>query len=212
MTSRDATQAAIREEQLRSLGSVARAVHHGVEVEAHALALEAIRLASQGPATPDRTNREFARLLTERLEPSFPRSVRGFTIELGRVSASLFLQRLQTTDLLPAPPVAEDRVNWTSESLSSDRPAVLGETTRTPYFTMAGSVDYTVRREGLTLRTVLPLRTAVNSPFPFLQAAAREFPGAAGGSETELARNVRYILATPAPFRGLPSDAAGAVR
>src|SRR2546421_420704 len=101
MTSRDATPAAIREEQLPSLGSGGRAAHHGVEVEAHALALGAIRLASQGPATPDRMNREFARLLKERLEPSFPRSVRGFTIELGRVSASLFLQRLQTTDLLP---------------------------------------------------------------------------------------------------------------
>ena len=209
MTSRDATQAAIRQEQLRSLGSVAIAVHHGVELEAHTLALEAIRLASQGPATPDRANREFARLLRERLEPSFPRSVRGFTIELDRVSAALFLQRLQTVDLLPAPPIAEDRVNWTSEALSPERPAILGETTRAPYFTMVGSVDYTVRREDLTLRTVLPLRTAINSPFPLLQATAREFRGAADGSESELARIVRYILTTAAQFRALQGYAAG---
>ena len=208
ITSRDAAEAALQEEQLRALGAVAAAVHQGVELEAHALALEAIRIASQGPASPDRTNREFARLLRERLAPSFPRSVRGFTIELGGLSAALLLERRQTLDLVPAPSVPEHRENWTSETLSSDRPAVLGEASRTPYFTMVGSVNYTVRRDGVSVRMRLPLQRVIESPFPLLQATLREFRGAADGSESEVARIVQYILTTAAQYRALQGYAA----
>ncbi len=209
MTARDAAEAALQEERLRSLGSVALAVHRGVELEAQALGLEAIRVANEGPATPERVNRAFATLVRERLVPSFPRSTRGFTIELGGISAALALPRQQTLDLVPAPAGPEDAANWISETLTPDRPAVLGESSRTPYFTMFGSVNYTVLREGLSLRMTLPLRAQINSPFPFLQATTREFRGAADGSESELARIVEYILTTAAQFRALQGYAAG---
>src|SRR3989475_10495947 len=209
ITSRDAAQAALQEEQLRALGAVAAAVHEGVELEAHALALEAIRIASQSPASPDRTNREFARLLRERLEPSFPRSVHGFTIELGGLSAALFLERRQTLDLVPARSVPGHRESWTSETLSADRPAVLGEASRPPYFTMVGSVNYTVRRDGVSVRMRLPLQRVIESPFPLLQATVREFRGAADGSESDVARILQYILTTAAQYRALQGYAAG---
>ena len=115
MTARDAAEAALQEERLRSLGSVAFAVHRGVELESEALAIEAIRAAAEGLATPDRVNREFTALILSRLAPSFPRSVRGFTIELGGISAFLFLPRQQTLDLVPAPATTEVGPNGTSE-------------------------------------------------------------------------------------------------
>src|SRR2546425_2689219 len=113
-TSRDAELARLQEQQLLALQAVAAGVHRGVELETHALALEAIRITSESPAGEDRTNREFARLLQERLARSFPRTIRGVTVELGSISAALFLQRLQTRDLIPAPVAAEEAANWTS--------------------------------------------------------------------------------------------------
>src|SRR3989442_11063447 len=208
-TSQDAARAELQLQQLAALRSVAAATNHGVELEARALALEAIRIASEGAPTPDRINREFARLLHDRLEPSFPRTVRGFTIALDRVSGALFLDRLRTLDLVPVGPVQGPEANGTSESLATDVPGVLGETTRTPYFTLVGSANYTIAKEGMTLRAGLPLRAAVDSPFPMLQSAVREFRGAADGSESELTRIVRYVLTTAAQFRALQGYAAG---
>src|SRR2546422_11608703 len=65
-TSRDAELARLQEQQLLALQAVAARVHLGVELETHALSLEAIRITSQSPAGDDRTNAAFARLTPER--------------------------------------------------------------------------------------------------------------------------------------------------
>ena len=202
-TGRQAAEAEVQLQQLRVLESVAGAVHHGVELEAHALALEAIQRASAGPGDPDRANREFEHLVAERLEPSFPRDVRGFTVSLDAVRVAMFLQPMRTIDVVPsgrALPVSPDR---TAEALDTSRPAVLGETSRVAYFSLAGSANYTVARGDSVYRAGFPFRDLVDSPFPLLQSAVQGLRDAADGSESEFARIVRYVLTTAAQFRVL---------
>lgn len=202
MSGREAAQAQVQLQQLRVLESVAGAVHHGVGLEAHALALEAIRRAGERPGDPDRANREFERLVAERLAPSFPRTVRGFTVALDGLRVAMFLQPMRTIDVVPSgrtTPAGADRV----ETLDTSRPAVVGETSRVAYFSLAGSANYTVRRGEAVLRIGFPFRGVIDSPYPFLRSAARGLRDAADGSESELARLVRYIVTTAAQFRAL---------
>lgn len=195
---------------VRGMEGVAGLTHREVELEAHYLAMEAIRKGTKPFANASRINDAFVAAFGAYVADRFPRTVKGYVVDIEGYAGVVWLQGKEVEDFVPSNAVRTASVNETTV----DVPDVTAggawrTTTRLADYVLLGYANYSVAREGLVLERRFPFARDLGAALPLAEASFEQLVANAQGENGEIGRIVRYVLGTLAQFRVLQGYAAG---
>ncbi len=201
----DFRRSQIENKEIGKMNTAVDKAHIEVQTEAYYKALNAIWVTTQihNGFTP---NPMFQESFSKYIDDNFPRKVGEFEVTINDNHAHITNKQKTTEDFVRENNLISEKYKGKSiKELDLALTDGYDQTTRTPYYSVLGYMNYTVQEKDSDrkLNKNLTFNRTIKCPYPFLEETFQSFAGNAQGDSTDLGRMIKYILTTAAQYRVL---------